>query len=222
MPTDSPSKTGFSSSRRRNHGPHLETFRPTRLAPELPTKYSGLTTLLLPPIICRATSTDTAVLKGNQSHVSCTFPDDKLQAELMTRFERWVQAIGDPDIPQEAKAYWKTVVRKVETDNYLDEDWVVDFYAAIKTVVSALIEATRAGIYVENDSTHWQFGGVKGDKTLCVMKEGINPVPRLSGVPMELKQDSAFLENLGVYVQGPNPMHSGEDLEGGSAIMAKV
>ncbi|KAJ6591205.1 hypothetical protein DFH09DRAFT_1138948 [Mycena vulgaris] len=138
----------------------------------------------------------------------------------MTRFERWVQAIGDPDIPQGARTCWKTVVHMIQTDNYLDEDWVAELYAAIKALVSELIEVAGQGLYVESDSTCLKEG-VKSDKTLCIMKE-TNPASCLSGVPLEFKQDSTFFGNLGTYTQGPNPIHSAQDLGGGSAIMAKT
>ncbi|KAF7354922.1 Protein kinase domain-containing protein [Mycena sanguinolenta] len=194
----------------------VETFRPTRPVPPLPSKYSGLTSLFLPPIVCRATSTHSAPSKTNFSEIFCSFPDDKLQVEVLTRFENWVQTIGDPDIPQAAHSFWEDIVDMIQTDDYASENWVLDLYGAIRAIVSLLIKAgTAQRLYVAN-------AGGKGEKTLCVMEKMGNSRICLSGVPMEFKQNAALLGFLGEYVQGPNPIHSTKTHKGGYAIMAKL
>ncbi|KAJ6602561.1 hypothetical protein DFH09DRAFT_1354879 [Mycena vulgaris] len=174
----------------------LETIRPLGIAQDLPDRYSDLANLRLPLVLCRVPSTATAPLKANHSLAPWSFPDDELESEIMSRFTDWVAALGDPQIdPALNKYQWKTI---------------------LSDLISDKVQSPGEVIYAEHSSR------VKGEKTPCIFTPAEKPPLCLSGVPHELKQDTALTVHLGTYVLGPNKLDSGRNLEGGAAIFAKL
>ncbi|KAJ7222548.1 hypothetical protein GGX14DRAFT_664153 [Mycena pura] len=212
----------------------LETFRPQHGASSLPEKYSDLAKLHLPHVLCRASGPTTS-LEDNHSLVSWTFPDDNLLSEVMLRFHQWVELHGDPIIDPALNSHWESVCKHIQSDQYTDEGRIFEICVLIVLLVSQLITRvakTRGHNIYAGHAWSPLKNGVEVGKALCIFHDVPlydipleNPPlePRfLSGVPVELKQDTTLLANLGAYVEGVNRLPDCETLEGGAAIFAKL
>ncbi|KAJ7476009.1 hypothetical protein FB451DRAFT_1245466 [Mycena latifolia] len=197
----------------------LETFLYPDFPIELPSTFAKLADLRLPQFICRETSIPPSALEANFSSVSWTFPDDALQADIMSRFQQWVEQHNNPTIPPSLQPLWAAILDHIETDAYDDESWVVDLSTDIFRLASELIKAAASSMYVASTVPASQ-GWVA--RTPHILERTRFSPERVSGVPHELTKSTVFSGCLHSYIEGVNLISQNCDLYGPDAIFAKL